>query len=133
MIRENKAQLPTFAKLEDSGHIITEPVYSTEVSVKGIVEDLKKLIEAGHSKIESFSEYKAIHPGDSMLKATGAKSWLQMAKNTKAVAIVWNDDTIQVIPSKLDERGRFTDDYDKEKKFTKETPLEEIVEYILSC
>jgi len=68
-----------------------------------------------------------------MLKATGAKSWLQMAKNTKAVAIVWNDDTIQVIPSKLDERGRFTDDYDKEKKFTKETPLEEIVEYILSC
>ncbi len=133
MIRENKAYLPTIAKLEGSGHMITEPVYSTEVNVTEITEALKKLIDAGHSKIESFSEYKATHPNDPVLKATGAKSWLQMAKNTKAVAIIWNDDNIQVIPSKLDKRSRFVNDYDREKKFSKETSLEDIIDFVLNC
>jgi hypothetical protein len=106
IIYKNKAYVPVEAQTEAGFYFAVEPVFTTPT-----LEEMKKK--------------------DVILSITGAKSWKALAKNGASYPISWSKDGITLYMSRLDKKGRFETDPNKTRVFSRETPLQTIVEAIL--
>jgi hypothetical protein len=129
IIYEGKAYVPANAEIEGGPYFAIEPVFETGLIVDEIVNALAQVREIGHPALPPLTNEDMKRRRDPILKATGAKSWTQLAKEGAAYTIYWQPDQVTLYLSGTDDRGRFKSSHSK--VYPVETPLETLVEAIL--
>ena len=116
--------------MEGGPYVLIEPIYVVNLAVQEIVEALREAINTGHPAFPSLTREEWQKRKDPILKAAGAKSWKELARDGASYTLEWSEDTITLYVSRLDHRGRFETDSAKTRTFPKRTPLETIVEAV---
>ncbi len=88
-------------------------------------------LASGHPRLPTPTREDMKRFERTILKATGAHSWKELAKVGASYSIDWTDKGIQVSMSRLDKRGRWDLGSQKMHIFPSDTPLQEIIAVIL--
>lgn len=132
IIRNNKAYLCVDAQTEAGFYFGIEPVFISNLNVEEFTTAFQKVIAFGHPKIPTPTVEEMKKRRDPILAAAGVKSWKALAQNGASYTISWRENSITLYMSRLDKKGRFETDPGKTRTFSKETPLQTIVEVILA-
>lgn len=132
VVYRDKAYLPVLARLESGMGVLTEPVFTAELKVDKLVAAIKKVIEARQQTLPDPTREEWQKRQDPVLAATRARSWKALARNGASYGIEQTDNTIRVDMSYTDKKGRWQNDPEKVRLFSKDTSLEEVVEVILA-
>src|SRR3990172_628573 len=117
VIRRGKAHVPVEATIPEGVYMLIEPVYTVDLTPDDIAGALQKVVEAGHPSIATPTREEMQRRVDPLLRAAGVRSWKELARGGQSYAIKWEDQGIRLIPSKLDAKGRFVDDWSKAAVF----------------
>ena len=134
IIHQEKAYFPTKA-FSDGLWIDVEPVYMSSLNLMELVSTIREILGKEYPIFPDLTqeEWKQWHKKRGViLKATKTRSWKQLAKTAASYSIYLVDDQLFVSMSRLDKKGRWEWDPDKEHVFSKDEPLENIVAIIIS-
>jgi hypothetical protein len=131
IIRNGKAYMPVMGKTDSGLFVNTEPVFICDLFIEEMTQNLQKVKEAGHPYIQILSPEDRKKHSDLMLKATGAKSWKELARTGFSYTIEWSDKGTLIEMSRLDKQGRWEYDLEKARRLPLETPLRDLVQIIL--
>jgi len=132
IVRKGKAYIPVHAKSEGGPYYLIEPVFTVDLTVDDLLAALSNAIAAGHPQIPPPTKEDMKKCQDPILRASGTKSWKQLAKNGASYNIFWSENQTILYMSRLDNQGRFEPDPNKTKTFPKDTEMRVIVEAILA-
>lgn len=131
IIFDERAYLPTKEHMEGGGHISNDPVLEAVLSRTGLTNAIPSAVDVGNPEIPYPDEKELQKRGDPTLRATGAKSWKEMARKGASYTLDWYDDSVEFSASKLDAKGRWVEDPEKTKKLPADTPVAELAQMIL--
>ncbi len=131
IVYRGKAYLHVEARIKGDGFLAVEPVFISDLTIEGLTAAFERVIAAGHPLVRMPSRLEMQLHQDPILKATGAKSWKELAAEAASYTVVWSNSQITLYISRLDEQARFEIDPDKTKTFALDTPLQKLVEVIL--
>lgn len=132
VVYRGKAYLPVQARFESGIWVGVDPVFTAELKADELVAAIRKVIEAGHQTLPDPTREEWQKRKDPVLAATKTRSWKALARNGASYGIDQLNDKIRVDMSYTDKKGRWQNDPEKVRIFPKDTPLEEIVEFILA-
>lgn len=127
-----RAYLPTQGQFTSGIFVNIDPVYVVNLNKKDITEAIKAVKDSGYIRLPSpktREEFRALR--DTVIVATGARSWKQLARTGAAYTVGWTGMETRIDMSRLDKKGRWENDPNKVRILPPDTPLEEIVEIIL--
>lgn len=130
-VRHGKAYLPVIAQMESGPFLDIEPVYRVDLHPEALVGAIQHVLAAGHPRRPDPTRDELRPSNDPVLKATGARSWKELARTGASYSITWTDDAIRVEMSRLDRKGRWEWDPAKRRWFPPDAPLDAIVAVIL--
>jgi len=107
-----------------------DPVYVVNATVDALVpiviEQLSRDPEPVYSLLEQREKSKQLLP-----KITGARSWKKLAAKGQLYSISLSNEVFTLSITKLDDKGRWIFDAEKEKRFPGNIDIREIVEFIV--
>ena len=127
-IKDDKVYIPTWARFEGGPLVLAEPILVTNRIIEEVLDALNIMNATGHPR----AKYSDRPATKALFKITKVRSWKQLAREAVAYSISWKQDTIEVTSPHVDEKGRVVDDRGKMQIFSKDTPLETVVQYIIS-
>ena len=131
-IYDEKAYLPTIARIRTGGWFDMEPVLICNLVVDEIVSAIEDLVAKGHGVVEpTDSEMGNLRKG-AILRATKTRSWRELAKKGVSYSIDYSPDQIRIDMTRLDNKGRWEYDPSKVKVLSIDATTEQIVMIILS-
>lgn len=130
-IYENKAYLPTIARIRTGGWFDMEPVFICDLDAKKIVSIIEGLVARGHIVAEPTDPEMGNLRQGAVLRATKTNSWKELANKGISYNIDCSQDQIRIDMSRLDEKGRWEFDPNKVQILPRDTSLEVIVDLIL--
>jgi len=123
IIYRNLAYVPTMHSLGRNGWYTGEPVTVTPVTVEDIARAVSKARRAGNPPT---TPAKVAISADPVLRSTGAPTWGRLALYAASYEITWGDEEVCLVMSRLDERGRFAPDPDKERRWPADVSVSEV-------
>lgn len=126
-----RAYLPSYAKHKHGTIIQVDPIYITELNEKELVSAVEKVLSSEMKVLPTPTKEEWKKRKDPLLAATGAKSWLELARKGGAYSIEWISQEIRLDILRVDKKGRWEIDPDKVKIFPGDTPIEELIKIIL--
>src|SRR5690606_7216899 len=132
VVYRDKAYLPVLARCESGMGVLTEPVFTAELEEDKLEAAIKKDIEARQQTLQDPTRKETQKRQDPVLAVTRARSLKALARNGASYGIEQTDNTIRVDMSYTDKKGRWQNDPEKVRLFSKDTSLEEVVEVILA-
>jgi hypothetical protein len=133
-VRRGRAFVPTQATLEGEGAgalLIVEPIYVCKLAAGDLALTLESLVAQGHPCIPTPKLLGYPPSRDPMLRATGVRSWRQLAKGGASYSIWWGDDAVVLYMSRHDKKGRLVTDETKTRQFPQDVSIRTLVEAIL--
>jgi len=131
IIYKDQAYVPIQGLVEEGPfYLCIEPVTPTNLDQWELAQALLASYEFGNPVTEAV-DYKEYQKLDPILKASKARSWKQLAKQGASYGIEWLNDKVTVYMSKLDSKGRFVDDLEKQHQFSSDVDMEVIASVIL--
>jgi hypothetical protein len=129
-VRKRKAYVVTIGDCEIA-NIVTEPIYSVNLSIDELSEAIEKIFRAGTPKLPRPPGDKLYNIPQPLLKFAKVSSWKKLAQGGTAYGIDWYSHDIILSFTKLDEKGRFIPDEIKKRHFPISTDENEIAQVIL--
>jgi hypothetical protein len=130
-VYEDKAYLPTIARIRTGGWFDTEPVFICDLDVKKIASTIEGLVARGHIVVEPTDPEMGNLRQGAVLRATKTHSWKELANKGVSYNIDFLHDQIRIDMSRLDKKGRWEFDPNKVQVLPHDTSLEVIVDLIL--
>lgn len=131
VVWHGKAYLPVLGRFESGVWAHLDPVYVADLDPESLLLAIGKVLAAGHPRLPTPTREDMKRYERTMLKATGARNWKELAKAGASYSINWTDKEIQVSMSRLDKKGRWEWNPEKMRTLPPDTPLQEIVAVIL--
>ena len=131
IIRNGKAYMPVMGKTDLGLFVDTEPVFICDLFIEEMARNLQNVKQAGHPHIQLLSPEEHKKHSNLILRATEAKSWKELAQTGLSYTIGWNDDGVLIQMSRLDKKGRWEFDPDKNRGLPLDTPLRDLIQIIL--
>jgi hypothetical protein len=132
IIWNGKAFLPSIAKFPSGIFVHIPPVYMTELNTLELIPVIEQVLTTDIPLLPEPTKGEWKDRKDPLLKATKAKSWIELAKYGASYGIEWiPSGEIRLEISRVDKKGRWEIDPTKDFLFPPGTPLEKIVELIL--
>ncbi len=129
---KQKAYIPVQDQYESGIFVGAEPVYISSLSLNDLVKVVQEVQAIGHKKLPiPKNREEIIVRKDPVLKATGARSWKELARSGSCYSIDWTEKQVRIDMSRLDKQGRWEYDPNKVTILPPDAPLEEIVQIIL--
>lgn len=111
IIRKGRVYIPVHAKGEPGGpYVAVEPVIRADLEVTAIAKALAEVAAHGHPLVPSITRAAWDARTDPILRATGVKSWKQVATDSASYGIGWNASGVTISLHALDAKGRFCGD-----------------------
>ncbi len=126
-----RAYLPSYAQHKHGTIIQVEPVYISDLNEKELVKSVKKVLSSEMKVLPTPTKEEWKKRKDPLLAATGAKSWLELARKGGAYGIEWIPQGIRLDILRVDKKGRWEIDPAKVQIFKIDTPIDEIIKVIL--
>lgn len=131
IIRKNKAFIPVLGKTDSGLFVGINPIFVTKVEINEIKDALLQVNDLGHPRVQILtSEDRKFH-AKTMLRATGAKSWKELGRTGYCYTLSGNEKSGYLYISRLDEKGRWEYDPEKEHAFSLDTPIENVIQIII--
>ncbi|NUM46267.1 MAG: hypothetical protein HUU38_16310 [Anaerolineales bacterium] len=129
----DKAFVPSKARYETGLTVDKDPVYISDLKAENVVSIIENARMASKEKLPFSANRDQVirDAAKPILLATGAKSWKELAKSGIAYMLIWTDDIITLAISELDKKGRYEYPKSKERTFSSDTTLIEVVHVIL--
>lgn len=131
IICNDKAFISVEGKTDSGLYVDMEPVFVSNVSIEEIKSNLAKVQAFGHPRVQILSSEDRNMAAKVMLKATGAKSWKELGRTGFCYTFSGNESYIFLQISRLDKKGRWEYDPEKEHTFPLDTPLDEVIQIII--
>lgn len=131
VVWHGKAYLPVKARLESGLWMDLEPVHVADLNTESLLSAIEKVLIAGHPRLPNPTQEEMRQREDPILKATGARSWKELARSGASYSISWTEGGIQVNMSRLDRKGKWEWDPEKMRAFPPDTSLREVLAVIL--
>jgi hypothetical protein len=131
IIWKGKAYLPNFSEYKSGIIVQIPPVYVANLDVDELQAAIEKILSTERIVLPdpTLEEWK--NRRDPILDATKAKSWKELAKRGASYGLVWTEQGIRLDVSRLDKKGRWESDPNKEKTFYPGFPLNDILRIII--
>ena len=112
---KNKLYVPTALSIKGGGSVIDAPIYSYDFSYESIITILN---HGGYEIIKNLTLTADFWKNrkDPLLIAMKLKSWNKLAQVSPSYTVAYGDTTI-LYTAKLDTKGRYTNDEDKQQSF----------------
>ena len=130
-IWKNKAYLPVLGKTEVGFFWEAGPLLTAELTPESLTAALEEIIRIGNPPIHhpTQAEFQRMTP---VQRALGMRSWKKMAQaGVICCVIYWTNEKIGVAFSPRNAKDIQEIDYIHQREFPLDTPLRDIVEYIL--
>ena len=104
LVHGGKMYISTEGYIPGGPYITIEPVYKVNLETNEIKQAMKKVIAAGHPRLEPPRGELYDKGKDPILNATGAKSWKALASEGATYTLDWEKDAIKLYMSRLDKK-----------------------------
>jgi hypothetical protein len=129
-IRKGKAYVATIGDCEIAD-IVTEPIYTINLTLDELVEAIEKIYHAGTPKLPRPPGDKLYNIPQPLLKIMKVSSWKKLAQGGTIYGIIWYSKEILLTYYKNDKKGRFVPDMPKERHLPSDTDIRQIAQVIL--
>jgi hypothetical protein len=126
-----RAYLPSYAQHKSGTIIQVDPVYVTGLNEAELSSAVEKVLSSDIKVLPNPTKEEWKKRKDPLLAATGAKSWLELARKGGSYGIEWIPQGIRLDISRVDKKGRWEIDPAKVQIFKLDTPIKELIKVIL--
>ena len=130
-IWKEKVYMPATGKTDSGLFMDIEPILICDISLEEMIENLDKVRKSGHPLIHVNSPEDLKRHTSLMLKATGTRSWKELARTGYCYVITWGEKETRIEMSRLDKQSRWEYDPTKVRRLPLDTPLKEVIQIIL--
>lgn len=127
-----KAYLPAHGQCKSGIYVVMEPVYVAELDLDALVAATRDIMATEIVSLPDFTRDEWRKRPDTLLKATKAHSWKELARTGATYGIDWTEQRIHVDMSYRDKQGRWQNDPAKVRILPPDTPLEDVISVILA-
>ncbi len=131
VIWDNKAYVPSTARYHNGIYTNIEPIFITQPSIDELVPIVKSVIEKEPILLPDPSREEVKERYELLPKITGARNWKRLCQNGINYVIGRHEENITLTMSRLDSKGRWEYDPNKQREYPKDTPLTIVVQDIL--
>jgi hypothetical protein len=128
-VRQDKAHLSIYTQLEDGQFVHIEPVYDSGLRPEELSSTLSKLHKLEPVELPQAGCLKAVN--DALLVHLQACNWKEMEREGTMCRIAWADDSIQLVITRRDKKGRWKFNSERSQVFALDHELDDIVAIIL--
>jgi hypothetical protein len=130
-IWRGKAYIPVWGQTENGPNVLIEPVLVSEIEREDLLRTLREVLSRGHPVVPALLVRGTRSRSDPLLRATGARSWKELARTGCYYSVSWTDEKIRIDRSTVDEKGRWVPDLEKVRFLPPDTALEDIVDLMM--
>jgi hypothetical protein len=128
VVWQGKIYIATQARAKSGFLVHIDPVYVVDTDIDSLSQAIRDAFQRGHPLIDDPDLRKQ---PDILLNATGARNWKTLAKHGASFQVARTDENIRITVDRLDSKGRWEPDPDKERILDIHTPVEVIASIIL--
>jgi len=131
IVYKDQVYIPTQGLVKEGPFYISlDPIRITKLTESSLTKEIQFSYTEGNplTEIESYKDY---HKHDPVLKATNARSWKQLAQQGVSYGVTWHIDKVILYIPKLDKKGRFVNDPEKQHQFPSDVDTKVIASVIL--
>lgn len=126
-----RAYLPVQGRVERGAWTNLDPVHVAQLNEADLVHAMQEVLAVGHPMVTE-EEWEAMkQKSDSLLKATKARSWKQLAKEGAAYSIAILPDQAVLYITMVNRQGKWEFDPAKTTTFAPDTNLSVLAQVIL--
>jgi hypothetical protein len=129
---DNKVYIPKTARYKNGIYVNVEPVIIVLPDTDAIVSVVDPNIRKELPILQDPSPAEVKTRSDLLPKITGAKSWKKLCQKGVNYIIGYSDKGISLSMSRLDSKGRWEFDVDKQKEYSKDTSLNVVIQDMLN-